>query len=375
MSSSKNKIYLSPPFINGNEIEFLKKAISSKWLAPLGPLVDEFENKVCKYLKIGNSLALSSGTAGLHLALKVLNIKENDFVFCSDLTFVATANVIKYEKAVPVFIDSELSSWNMCPVSLEIAFQKYKPKAVIITDIYGQSADYNILRNICIKNNTPIIEDAAESFGAVYDGKKCGTFGDISVLSFNGNKIITTSGGGMILSNNKSFIDHAYKLSTQSRENTSYYEHTEVGYNYRMSNVLAGIGIAQLNNIDYHLTRKKKIFQRYKDKLQFSENIKFMPELKNGISTNWLSVGLLQNMSFNEVQDLINYFISKNIEVRHVWKPMHLQPLYRKNSFIHYKKKPVSRKLFKQGICLPSGVSLSTDDQDFIIYHLKKKLA
>ena len=350
--SSFKKIFLSPPYINGQEIEFLKEAIKSKWIAPLGPLVDEFESKICDYLGINHALAISSGTAGIHLALNVLKIKKNDLIFCSDLTFVASANAIKYVGGIPIFIDSEFDSWNMCPLSLEIAFKTYKPRAVIITDLYGQSANYSHLEHICKKNNTPIIEDAAESFGAVYKNKKCGTFGDISILSFNGNKIITTSGGGMILSKNELYIEHAHKLSTQSRERTNYYEHKEIGYNYRMSNVLAGIGLAQLSYIDYHLKRKKEIFNKYKADFNNFKNVEFMPIMKSGKPSHWLSVVLLKEFSFKEIQSIIDYLMKKNIEARHVWKPMHMQPLYKNCKLIHYSKKPVSENIFLHGLCL-----------------------
>lgn len=372
--SKFKKIFLSPPYVNGEEIEFLNEAIKSKWIAPLGPLVDEFERKICNYLGINHSLALSSGTAGIHLALNVLKVKKNDLIFCSDLTFVASANAIRYVGGVPIFIDSESESWNMCPSSLDMAFKKYKPKAVIITDLYGQSANYNHLKYICKKNKTPIIEDAAESLGAEYQNRKCGTFGDISILSFNGNKIITTSGGGMILSKNELYIKYAHKLSTQSREKTNYYEHKEIGYNYRMSNVLAGIGMAQLKYIDYHLKRKKEIFQKYKADLNNFDDLQFMPIMKSGKPTHWLSVMLLKKCSFRDIQEVINYLIKKNIEVRHVWKPMHLQPLYKNCKLIHYSKKPISEYLFLHGICLPSGVSLTNQEQDYVIYHLKKKI-
>ena len=224
MNNQKKPIYLSPPQLNGEEINFIEDAINSNWIAPLGPHVDQFENEMADYIGMDYATALSSGTAALHLALKIIGVKSGDYVFCSDLTFVATVNAIKYLNAKPVFIDSEESSWNMCPKSLDIAFKKHKPKAIIVTDIYGQSADYNSISEICKNYKTPIIEDAAESLGGEYNDRKCGSFGEISILSFNGNKIITTSGGGMLLSNNKDYITEAKKLASQSREDVIHYE-------------------------------------------------------------------------------------------------------------------------------------------------------
>ena len=241
MQKFPDKIFLSPPVLCGDEIKYISKAIESNWIAPAGPHVEDFEEKMKKYLNRSYAAALSSGTAALHLALRALNVKKGDIVFCSDLTFVASPNAINYIGAQPVFIDSDLPSWNMCAKSLDKAFKTYLPKAVIVTDIYGQSANYKDLEYICGKYRVPIIEDSAESLGAEYNKKKCGSFGEISILSFNGNKIITTSGGGMILSNNEDHINKAKKLSSQARENKLHYEHIELGYNYRMSNILAAI--------------------------------------------------------------------------------------------------------------------------------------
>ena len=283
------KIYLSPPFLNGDEIEYIKKTFKSNWIAPVGPNIDLFEKEISSYLNVNNSLALNSGTSALHLALKVLNIKKGDYVFCSDLTFVASANAIKYIGAIPVFIDSDLESWNMCHKSLELALKSIKPKAVIVTNIYGQSADFEKIMSICDQKKIPIIEDAAESLGAEYQSKKSGSFGLLSILSFNGNKIITTSGGGMLLSNNEEYIKEAKNLSTQSREDKIYYEHKKVGYNYRLSNVLASIGLSQFKNLDKRVKMKRKIFRNYYKKLNTRFGIEFMPEPDNCYSTRWLT--------------------------------------------------------------------------------------
>ena len=366
--TKKNKIYLSPPHMSGNELALIEDAIKSNWIAPLGPHVDEFEKEVSAYLGVKDAAALSSGTAALHLSLKILGIKKGDYVFCSDLTFVASANSISYLSAIPIFIDSELKSWNMCPESLEEAFKKYSPKAVIVTDLYGQSADYYEIIKICEKNSVPIIEDAAESLGASYDNKKCGSFGEMAIVSFNGNKIITTSGGGMLLSNNQDYIIKARKLASQAKEDYLHYEHVELGYNYRMSNIIAAIGRAQLKVLDSYVKIRRKIFNNYKENLIDNKNINFIPELDLSYSTRWLTVMQINN---NSVNSLINHLISKNIEARPVWKPMHLQPLYINNDFIKIQDKSISKQLFDNGLCLPSGSNLATEDQIKVIEEIK----
>ena len=374
MNKLSKKIYLSPPKLIGKELQLINDAIKSNWISPFGPHIDLFEKKIAKYINRNYATALSSGTAALHLALKVLGISRGDSVFCSDLTFVASANAVKYVKAKPIFIDSDLATWNMCSKALEKAFTIYSPKAVIVTDLYGQSANYNDLIEICKKYNTPIIEDSAESLGAEYEGKKCGSFGDISILSFNGNKIITTSSGGMLLSDNETYIKKAKKYSTQSRENELHYEHKEIGYNYRMSNVLAAIGIGQLDCLDMFVNKTRGIFKAYKAKLEKIEGIEFMPEIIQGRSTNWLSVLLLKEKSYNEIIEIINFFAELNIECRPIWKPMHLQPYYNKCDFIYVKKNPVSKYLFDHGLCLPSGCSLTNQEQKQIIEILMSQI-
>ena len=371
MTVKKNKIYLSPPHMSGEELKLIEDAINSNWIAPLGPHVDAFEKEISAYLEIKDAAALSSGTAALHLSLDILGVKKDDFVFCSDLTFVASANAISYLGAIPIFIDSEEKSWNMCPESLEKAFKKYYPKAVIVTDLYGQSADYYEILKICNKYSTPIIEDAAESLGASLGNKKCGSFGEMSVISFNGNKIITTSGGGMLLSDNQEYIKKARKLASQAKEDYLHYEHLELGYNYRMSNVIAAIGRAQLKVLDKYVHLRRKIFNNYKENLIENKNINFMPELNGTFSTRWLTVLQIHKNSEFSVNSLIKHLINKDIEARPVWKPMHLQPLYIKSDFIKIQKQSISKKIFDRGLCLPSGSNLSLKNQTKIIKEIK----
>ena len=367
------KIYLSPPHLNGEEIDFIKDAIDSNWIAPLGPHVDAFESEVADYVGVKQAAALSSGTAALHLALEMLGVQKGDHVFCSDLTFVASANAIRYLNAIPVFIDAEPTSWNMSPSALEKAFESVLPKAVIVTDIYGQSADYKLIAEICDKHQTPIIEDAAESLGAEYNRKKCGSFGEMAILSFNGNKIITTSGGGMLLTDRSEFVLEAKKLSTQSREEALHYEHAQVGYNYRLSNILAALGRAQLKSLDQYVEKRRKIFNYYYNNLKNVEGIRFMPEIENGKSTRWLSVVLMENINHDKIEDIIRSFSEENIEVRPIWKPMHLQPVFEDASFYYNSQKPISASLFEHGLCLPSGSDLSKNDLNRIIELLIKK--
>ena len=373
INTPHKKIYLSPPHLNGEEIDFIKDAIDSNWIAPLGPHVDAFESEVADYVGVKQAAALSSGTAALHLALEMLGVQKGDHVFCSDLTFVASANAIRYLNAIPVFIDAEPTSWNMSPSALEKAFESVLPKAVIVTDIYGQSADYKLIAEICDKHQTPIIEDAAESLGAEYNRKKCGSFGEMAILSFNGNKIITTSGGGMLLTDRSEFVLKAKKLSTQSREEALHYEHAQVGYNYRLSNILAALGRAQLKSLDQYVEKRRKIFNYYYNNLKNVEGIRFMPEIENGKSTRWLSVVLMENINHDKIEDIIRSFSEENIEVRPIWKPMHLQPVFEDASFYYNSQKPISASLFEHGLCLPSGSDLSKNDLNRIIELLIKE--
>ncbi|AIQ20134.1 pyridoxal phosphate-dependent aminotransferase [Paenibacillus sp. FSL H7-0357] len=369
---TQERIFLSPPHMSGNEMNYIKEAFDSNWIAPLGTNVDKFEEELCEYVGIDHGLALSSGTAGIHLALKYFNVGPGDYVFCSDLTFAGSCNPILYQYAQPVFIDSEPETWNMSPIALEKAFEWAKkenkmPKAVIIVDLYGQSADYDELLPICERYGVPVIEDAAEALGATYKGKKCGTFGHIGIFSFNGNKIITTSGGGMVVSNDAEAIKKMRFWATQSREAAKHYEHKEVGYNYRISNISAGIGRGQLQALDGFIDNRKFIFDQYVD--GFNElPLRFMPISDLGSPNYWLSV-----LTINEGVDvtpeyIVNQLEMKNIESRPLWKPMHLQPLFIDTPiFNHYETKSVGSYLFQYGICLPSGSSMTQDQQRLVI--------
>ena len=368
-----SRIYLSPPHLSGLEKEFLHEALDSNWIAPLGPQVDSFEQEIAQYLGVKSAVALSSGTAALHLALRISGVKSGDIVLCPSLTFSSSANVILYESAIPVFIDSDTKTWNLDVFSLEKAIasskkQNISPKALIVVDLYGQSADYDIITNICKKNNIVVIEDAAEALGSEYNGAKCGSFGKAGIFSFNGNKIITTSGGGMLVSNDEKFVEQARFLSTQAREPKIHYEHKELGYNYRMSNLLAAVGRGQLAVLDERVRSKREIFSTYKSALEHIEGFKFMPEASYGISNRWLTTLTINEdvAGFNR-DEVIKKLEKENIESRPVWKPMHLQPLYKDFQYFVSEKGDISQMLFNNGLCLPSGTSLSINDQEKII--------
>lgn len=362
-------ILLSTPHMGEYEQKYIKEAFDSNWVAPLGPNVDAFEQEVAEYLNIKSAVALSSGTAAIHLALILLNVQQGDTVFVSSFTFVASANPVLYQGATPVFIDSDLDTWNMSPVALERALREAKdnnrlPKAVIIVNLYGQSANYAVLGDICRHYDIPIIEDAAESLGAKYKGQYSGTFGKIGVFSFNGNKIITTSGGGMLVSQDAVLMEKARFLSTQARDASSHYEHSSVGYNYRMSNVLAGIGRGQLLVLDQRVESRRKIFFQYQEAFKSYPFVRMMPEIKDGYSTNWLSCILIDpSCSSLKPHLLIENLKKYNIEARRTWKPMHKQPLYSNSKYYaHSERFSVSDYLFEQGLCLPSGSNLSAKE-------------
>jgi len=367
------RIYLSPPHLSGLEKKFLHEALDSNWIAPLGPQVDSFEQEIAQYLGVKSAVALSSGTAALHLALRISGVKSGDMVLCPSLTFSSSANVILYENAIPVFIDADTKTWNINCVSLERAITTCKenlkpPKALITVDLYGQSADYDNIMEICNENDIAVIEDAAEALGSEYKGAKCGTFGKAGIFSFNGNKIVTTSGGGMLVSNDEEFIDQARFLSTQAREPEIHYEHKELGYNYRMSNLLAAVGRGQLAVLDEKVKSKREIFSRYKTALDNIEGIEFMPIASYGISNCWLTTLLINEDIAGFNRDFVIAELEKeNIESRPVWKPMHLQPLYEEFDYYESEEGDISQILFNNGICLPSGTSLSIDDQERII--------
>jgi len=362
------RIYLSPPFMGTSEKGLLIEAFDSNWIAPLGPHVDAFENEMANYIGVNYAAALSSGTAALHLALKIVGVEEGDKVLCSSLTFAASANPILYEKAVPVFLDIDPTTWNLDPALLADVIKTHKPKSLIAVDLYGQSCDYDEIISICSNYGVAIIEDSAEALGAEYKDKKCGAFGDISILSFNGNKIITTSGGGMLLSDNEDYIKKARFLATQARAPELHYEHEELGYNYRMSNLLAAVGRGQLQVIDDRVNSRRKIFQRYQEALGTVEGIEFMPEAPGCRSNRWLTTLTVDSKITGVTRsDIIDVLARENIESRPVWKPMHLQPLYKEYDYISKDGMDIASNLFENGLCLPSGSNLSETDQGRVI--------
>ena len=350
------------------EKSLLLEAFESNWIAPLGPNVDAFELEIADYLNIQNACALSSGSAALHLALRILGVTKGDIVLCPSLTFAASANVILYENATPIFVDVNPKYWTVDLSVLEYAIKKYDPKALITVDLYGQSCDYEVITDLCEKYNVILIEDAAEALGAEYKNQKCGTFGQMGILSFNGNKIITTSGGGMLVSNNEDYIKKAQFLAKQAREPEMHYEHKELGYNYRMSNLLAAVGRGQLKKIDDFVAKRRNIFQRYYNAFSHIDGFTFMQEADYGKSNRWLTTLTVdEKVTGISRTQIIDVLEKENIESRPVWKPMHMQPLYQKCEYIKSDDRDVSAELFENGLCLPSGSSLSEEDQGRII--------
>ncbi|NQY23222.1 MAG: aminotransferase class V-fold PLP-dependent enzyme [Campylobacteraceae bacterium] len=366
----KERIFLSAPHMSGNELKYIKKVFESNYIAPLGEFVNKFEDSIKTYTKSENAIALSSGTAGIHLALRILGIKEDDDVLASTFTFIGSVSAILYQGANPVFIDSDIESWNISPKLLEEYLKNCakKPKALILTHLYGQCADIEKIVLICKEHNIYLIEDAAESLGATFNGKHTGTFGDFGIYSFNGNKILTTSGGGMLVSKNKEYITKAMFYSTQARENEIFYEHNEYGYNYRMSNVLSAIGVAQMEVIDERVNQKREIFSWYKESLNDIEEITFMPELENSRGNRWLSTLVFGKTSPNKIMEALDKI---NVESRPLWKPMHLQPLF-KGSKTYLDG--TSEELFKRGLCLPSSTIMTKDDVTIISDVIRKSL-
>ena len=370
------KIYLASPHMGGEEMKYIQEAFDTNWIAPLGKNVNQFEKEMADYVGLKAGAALSAGTAALHLGLKALGVGEGDVVFCSSLTFSASANPIIYLGAKPVFIDSEPETWNMSPAALEKAYEKYPhPKVVVIVDLYGQSADYEKLSVLCKAHHTPMLEDAAEALGATYQGQKCGTLGDLSVLSFNGNKIITTSGGGMLLGNDEALIQKVRFWSTQSRENERHYEHKELGYNYRMSNIVAGIGRGQLKVLEKRVTKKKQIFETYQEAFKQNSDIEMMPISDQGKPNYWLSCMTLKEGSAVKPLDIMQALEKENIESRPVWKPMHLQPYFRDYDFYSHcdpeNEQSTAEDIFNRGVCLPSDTKMTEADQQRIINMIK----
>lgn len=371
-------ILMSTPHLGEFEQQFVAEAFKTNWIAPLGPNVDAFEKELADYIDIPYAAALSSGTAAIHLALRLLNVGPGDTVFCSSLTFVASANPILYQGATPVFIDSEPESWNLSQLALARAFEEAErknqlPKAVVVVNLYGQSADMDTIIALCERYQVPIVEDAAESLGTLYKGKASGTFGKFGIFSFNGNKIITTSGGGMLVSHDEALIKKARFLSTQAREPALHYEHTEIGYNYRMSNILAGIGRGQLKVLEQRVAARRQVFERYVAGLTDIPAIDWMPEADYGRSTRWLTAMLINPAHTNvTANQLIAYLANHKIEARPVWKPMHLQPLFKDCAYYSHSEQSISEQLFYQGVCLPSGSNLSVIDQERVIQVMKK---
>jgi|TARA_Y100000996_G_scaffold110612_1_gene81746 pyridoxal phosphate-dependent aminotransferase EpsN len=363
-----NRIYLSPPHMGENEKKYLTDAFDSNWIAPLGPNVDAFEQEISSYIRTGYAAALSSGTSALHLALIIAGVEESDKVLCPSLTFSATANVIMYQKAKPIFLDSNPKTWVVDLDVLEKAIVEHKPKAFISVDIYGQSCDYETILNLCNQYNVILIEDAAEALGSTYKNEKCGSFGQMGIFSFNGNKIITTSGGGMLVSNNEDYVKKARFLSTQAREPEIHYEHKELGYNYRMSNLLAAVGRGQLELIDDRVSKRISIFNHYEESLSHVDGFTFMQEADSCKSNRWLTTLTVDDkISGINRNQIIEFLDKENIESRPVWKPMHMQNFYKKFEYIKSNSQDVSAELFQNGLCLPSGSNLLKEQQDRII--------
>ena len=400
----ENKVWLSTPTMHGDEIKYVQEAYETNWMSTVGENINEVEKIICEKTQSKYAVALASGTSALHLAVKLAGVKPGDKVFCSDVTFAATVNPIVYEHGVPVFIDTEYETWNMDPEALEKAFEIYpEVKVVVVAHLYGTPGKIDEIKSICDKHNAIIIEDAAESFGATYKGKQTGTFGEFNCISFNGNKIITGSSGGMLLTDSLYAVNKARKWSTQSREDAAWYQHEEIGYNYRMSNVIAGIVRGQLPYLDEHIAQKKAIYERYK------EGFKDLPVQMNPMNLTdsnpnyWLSCMIInpeamakqvrgeQDYLYSSEkgkttpQEILDTIASINAEGRPIWKPMHMQPIYRMNPFItkngngraqtnaYIKEKStdVGMDIFNRGLCLPSDNKMTKEQQDVIIEVIK----
>ncbi len=367
----RERIYLASPHMSeqGFEKQYIDEAFKTNWISPLGPNVDMFEKEVAAYVGVRHAAALSSGTAAIHLALKALGIREGDLVFCSSLTFAGSVNPVLYERAIPVFIDSDSSSWNMSREALWKAYQVYpSPRAIIVVNLYGQSADYDRIREVTEEYGTPIIEDAAESLGATYKGVQTGALGDIGVFSFNGNKIITTSGGGMLVCNDEEVVKKVRYWATQAREDVPWYQHKEVGYNYRMSNICAGIGRGQLKVLEERIAKKKFIYEMYQESFADIPEIRMMPVCAYGTPNYWLSCIILDRSCRLKPFDIIRALAKENIESRPIWKPMHLQPVYAGKPFFSSVEGDiiVAEDIFNRGVCLPSDTKMTTGDIEMV---------
>jgi len=378
----QGRIYLSAPHMSGKEQDYIRQAFESNWVAPLGPNVDAFEAEIAAYAGVAGAVALSSGTAAIHLALELLGVGPGDRVFCSTLTFVASANPILYQGAEPVFIDSEPDTWNMSPEALRRALEDADrlgrlPKAVIVVHLYGQSAKMEEIRAACARYDIPIVEDAAESLGSTYRGVPTGSMGRFGIYSFNGNKIITTSGGGMLVSNDEQALRKARFLATQARDPALHYQHSVMGYNYRMSNLLAGVGRAQLEVLNERVEARRAIFETYRAALAGRRGIRFMPELPGTRSNRWLTALLIDPAETGlRIPALVEALQAHNIEARPVWKPLHLQPLFAEALYYpHEGGTSCSDRLFEEGVCLPSGTGMSAADQAKVISVVQEALA
>ncbi len=367
----EHKVWLASPFIHEEERRYVKEAFDTNWMSTVGANINELEKNICEYTRCGSALALSSGTAALHLAVKLAGVEQGDIVLCTDMTFAATVNPVVYERATPVFIDSEYETWNMDPRALEIALDKYKEKvrAVIVAELYGTPAKIDEIKELCEQYDVPFIEDAAESLGATYKGRKSGNLGDINVISFNGNKIITGTSGGMLLADDKELIDHARKLSTQARDDTPWYQHSEIGYNYRMSNLIAGVARGQMEHLEEHIAGKKAIWQRY------AEELKDLPMTMNpweewAEPNFWLSCFTIDEDAFAmgfTPEKIRTILLEYNAEARPIWKPMHMQPVFDDCDYIQVGNESVCEDIFKRGLCLPSDLNMTPVQQADII--------
>jgi dTDP-4-amino-4,6-dideoxygalactose transaminase len=370
------KIWLSSPHMSGKEQFYIKDAFDSNWVAPLGPNVNGFESDLQSYLKDDiHVAALASGTSALHLSLILLNVSYGDEVICQSKTFSASANPIVYLGATPVFVDSEIDTWNICPEQLEIAIKDRiakgkKTKAIIAVHLYGMPYKVNEVRAVADKYSIPIIEDSAESLGGTYYDKKCGTFGDISILSFNGNKIITTSGGGALVARSEALKNKAVFLATQARDNAPHYQHSHIGYNYRMSNIVAGIGRGQMTILDNHVAKRRANHAFYKETFINNDSISFLEEPIGYFSNRWLTCILLPSYKIRE--ELRLALEKENIESRPLWKPMHQQPIFKDAPMY---KNGVSDDLFERGLCLPSGSNLTDNELNRVISTIKTYFA
>lgn len=371
---TKEKIYLSSPHMGGEEIKFVNEAFEANWISPVGPHINAFEEELATYNSTQYCAALSSGTAAIHLALILLNVNPGDEVICSSFTFSGSCNPIRYQQAIPVFIDSETDSWNMDPVLLEKAIKDRiakgkKPKAIIVVHLYGMPAKMNEINAIAKQYAIPVIEDAAEGLGASYFGKKLGTMSDMGIYSFNGNKIITTSGGGALVSENKEWINKAKFLATQARDAAPHYEHTHIGYNYRLSNISAGIGRGQLRVLDERVRQRRDVFNFYKKELAGNKGIEFQSEFEGAFANRWLTTILIDPARAGFDREKLRLTLEKeNIESRPLWKPMHMQPVFKE--YPSYTS-GVSEKLFETGLCLPSGSNLTPQQLSGIVEIIK----